>query len=93
MGFDARKVSVTTTATKIATGFDHSGGTSNASGVLVKNTHASATVYLGGATVTTDEGYPLAAGEALPVGDIGDGDNLYGIVASGTADVRVLEVA
>lgn len=49
------------------------------------------TVYLGGATVTTAQGYPLAAGEAVGMLLLA-GDDLYGIVAddSGGASVRAL---
>jgi hypothetical protein len=43
------------------------------------------TIYLGGAAVTTANGYPLAAGAEF----VGVGPSaVYGIVASGTIDVR-----
>jgi hypothetical protein len=51
-------------------------------GFLIANV-GSATVYLGGSGVTTANGYPLDPGEYE--------GNLYGIVASGTNAVRVLE--
>ncbi len=62
----------------------------NRKSASLKNTGA-ATVYLGLSDVTINTGYPLAAGESLT-----DGVSLdawYGITASGTADVRVIEVS
>jgi len=47
-------------------------------------------VYLGGATVTTATGTALEKHTSpIPI-VLRDGDSLYGIVASGTADMRVL---
>ena len=47
-------------------------------------------VYLGGATVTTAAGTAVEKHTSpFPV-TLRDGDSLYGIVVSGTADVRVL---
>lgn len=58
--------------------------------LIVNN--GSQTIYLGkDNTVTTANGLPLAAGASLE--DDRTSDAWYGIVASGTADVRVLEVA
>lgn len=49
------------------------------------NNNGAATVYLGGAAVTVNNGYPVATGEDF----IADGPGaVYGIVASGTIDVR-----
>jgi hypothetical protein len=55
------------------------------------------TVYLGDSSVTASDGYPLDAGDVLMPQDIAHAslrgraeDRLYGIVASGTEDVRVL---
>src|SRR5690348_3684526 len=54
--------------------------------------NGSQTVYLGkDNTVTTANGFPLAAGEELE--DRETTDAWYGIVASGTADVRPVEVS
>lgn len=47
-------------------------------------------VYLGGATVTTATGIPVAAGQARQL--VVTGEAWYGVVATGTADVRVLSV-
>lgn len=76
--------SVTTTATRLDSA-DQSAGAS----VAVKNVGA-VTVYVGGSGVTTAAGYPLAAGEAISL-DVGKTDEVYGIVATGTCEVRVLE--
>jgi hypothetical protein len=47
-------------------------------------------VYLGGATVTTASGTAVEKHTSpFPV-TLRDGDTLYGIVTSGTADMRVL---
>lgn len=51
------------------------------------------TVYVGGPMVTTSgatKGLPLLPGDSIPID--GQGDVLYGIVATGTCDVIVLEV-
>lgn len=58
---------------------------------LISNAHASATVYLGrDNTVTSSNGVPLPAGETLTDGL--STDAWWGIMASGTGDVRVLEI-
>jgi len=58
--------------------------------LIVNN--GSVTVYLGNDnTVTTTNGIPLVAGAALEDGE--SGDAWYGVTASGSADVRVLEVS
>ena len=87
MATDARAVSVGTTATRLDTASE----TDNVRGssVAIYNNGAS-TVYVGPSDVATADGYPLAAGEHLSV-DVDDADGIYGIVASGTVEVRVLE--
>jgi hypothetical protein len=53
------------------------------------NNNSAVVVYIGTSGVTTTNGYPLAAnGNFINVDTI---SALYGIVASGTADVRVFE--
>lgn len=54
------------------------------------NTDASVTVYVGGPDVTTSTGTRLLA-QAQKAYDLGPDDALYGIVASGSVSVRVLE--
>ena len=82
-------VSVTTTATRLDTvsETDDRAGSS----IAVYNNGAS-TVYLGAAnTVTAATGYPLAAGEHYAQ-DLQDATkSLWGIVASGTVEVRTIE--
>jgi hypothetical protein len=55
--------------------------------MLVYNA-GSATVYIGGPSVTTSNGLPLAPGASIGVGARSE---LYGVAASGTHEVRVLE--
>ena len=82
----ASTTSVTTTATAIpATAL--SGRRS-----MVIHNNGTVTVFLGSSAVTTSNGLPLAAAEKQGL-DLDDGVVLYGIVASGTADVRTLEGA
>lgn len=58
--------------------------------VRIKNTHASAIVYLGkDATVTAANGYPLAVGEEL-IDEIST-DAWFAIMAAGTGAVHVIE--
>jgi hypothetical protein len=47
-------------------------------------------VYIGGATVTTATGTATEKHTSPIAITLRDGDTLYGIVASGTADMRVL---
>ncbi len=57
--------------------------------VIVYN-NGSVTVYLGGSDVTTTTGLPLPAGTPYSA-DLASAD-LYAIAASGTADIRVMEI-
>lgn len=57
--------------------------------VQVFNNAASATVYVGGGTVTTATGVPLAA-QTSQTFALMAGDDLYGIVSADTAEVRVM---
>ena len=86
MSVTAAQVSVATSATALnAVDSDDSPFNSN----LFRNKHATASVFLGPSTVTTANGFELAAGEAVSV-DLRGGEILYGIVATGTATVHVL---
>lgn len=85
----SRAVTVATTATRLDTAAQTAGGT--AQSVSIHNAGA-ATVYIGGTDVTTANGTPVAAGEHYAIGDLGQSDGIYGIVASGTVECRVLEV-
>lgn len=94
MAVSSRAVSVATTATRLDTSTE-TGGQRGSSIAIYNN--GSATIYLGGSTVTTATGTPVAAGTWGPgielEGGAGDvqHEGLYGIVASGTVEARVLE--
>jgi hypothetical protein len=87
MAVSASRVTVGTTATLLSVG---TGATYASSGrsVGVRNPGPS-TVMLGGTTVTASTGYELRSGESMTI-DIGSGEGLYGIVATGTQTVDVL---
>jgi hypothetical protein len=56
----------------------------------VKNNGAQ-TVFLGGQGVTSANGYPLAAGEAMSLDLSSSGsEDVYGVVVSGTCELRTL---
>jgi hypothetical protein len=76
------QVVVTTTATVIvpATNFDQTANVHNLGG---------GAIYLGGANVTTANGYKFDNGDKLTV-TVGDHEALYAITASGTQTVAVL---
>lgn len=88
MAVTVAPVTVATTPTAIHTpaGDDASGAE-----VVVKNTGGQ-DVFLGPSTVTTANGFPLAAGATSPTLTLSVGEALYGIVAATTATVRVLAV-
>lgn len=88
MAINVRAVSVATTATRLDTAAETD--TQPGSAVAVYN-NGSATVYLGDSDVTTATGFPLAAGSSMAFEFDVSKDALYGIVASGTVAVRVLE--
>jgi len=84
--FKTTQVTVTNTATALPTD-----NLDDRKAVSVRNWSNSITVFVGGADVTTANGYPLQAYESLPF-NMSQGADLYGITASGTADCRVIEV-
>lgn len=86
---DGRAVSVGTSATRLDTA-DDTGDRQAGESLLVYN-NSSVTIYIGGAGVTTSTGMPVAANSYGPGMDLQTGDALYGIVASGTAEMRVFE--
>lgn len=88
MAVSGSRVTVTNAATQLTpVDADGIGGMS----LGVKNTDASLTVYLGGASVTSATGYPLGPGEVANI-DLRNDEPLYGITASGSAVVGVLVV-
>ena len=80
-------VSVTTAATALNDSLD---GGKDGSSVSVQNPTGGATVYIGGAGVTTASyGFLLAAGATFSA-ELNQGEALFGIVASSTQSVAVL---
>lgn len=61
--------------------------------IVVYNNSASTTVFIGGSDVTAAEGMPVPAGTYSPSIDAGPRMIVYGIVASGSADVRTIELS
>lgn len=91
MAVDNNAISVTTTATPLdtATETDRAAGSS----VLVYN-DGSVTVYVGGGGVTASgakKGVPVLAASYGPSFFLDPNERLYGIVASGTCSVIVVE--
>ena len=84
MPIKSQSVSVATTATKLNLPDDPNLGLS----VALYNAGA-ATVFVGGSGVTTSNGFPLAAAGTLSI-DLAAGEEIYGIVATGTVAVSVL---
>jgi len=62
---------------------------SNRKSITLKN-NGSNTIFLGHSGVTTTNGYPLKINESLDI-DLDDATTLYGIVATGSEDLRILE--
>lgn len=84
--FLSTKVSVTTTATALPTT-----ALTHRRGLLVYN-NSSVSLYIGDSTVDTN-GFIIPASSYSPPFDAGDQMTLYGVVATGTADVRVIEMS
>ena len=59
---------------------------------LFLRNNGTATIFLGDDAVTTTDGYPLKPNESLPM-NIEDDLDVYGIVASGTQNLRIFEGA
>lgn len=89
MAVASTAVTVATTATLIASGGSGAGRTAGTT-VAVKPAVSGTgdTVFLGGSDVTTANGFPLGGGMSYA---LNDDEDLYGIVASGTVAVRVME--
>jgi hypothetical protein len=69
---------ITTTSQLVVSGIT---GTANyPSSAILKNATGGATIFLGGKTVTTANGFPLAGGESLAVDLVNE--ELYGVAAS-----------
>jgi hypothetical protein len=86
MAVQASVVTVLTTPTLIASGL----GCTLQDRRTVLLTGASAALFIGGTEVTTAAGFPMADAAAQIALELGPGDSVFGIVATGSATVRVL---
>ena len=64
----------------------------NRRAIVIYNNSA-VTIYIGGSDVTTSNGMPVPANSYSPILDAGYNMVMYGIAASGSNNVRVLEVS
>lgn len=87
MAVKSRTVNVGTTATPLSSSDD---SRADSWFEVLNPTGSAATIYVGGADVTTANGRPVAAGQAQEM-PVHRGDRVHAIVASGTVDVSVLE--
>lgn len=65
----------------------------NRRAIIIFNNDPTATLYIGGSTVTTANGMPVLAQSYSPILDAGVSMIVYGIVESGAINVRVLEAS
>ncbi|GAB6066016.1 hypothetical protein JCM9492_11080 [Aquifex pyrophilus] len=77
---DARKISVSTTPVEISL---------SGKGVILYN-DGSGKVFVGGASVSVDTGYPIEAGSGLFL-ELREGARIY-VVSDSGASLRILEV-
>jgi len=77
------KFTLSTTAELIASG----GSAQNPKTVLIRS--PSATIFVGGPTVTAADGFPVGVNDTLSL-DLRSGDDLYAIASAGTPTVNVL---
>lgn len=57
---------------------------------MARNRHATLSLFVGGADVTASTGFEVLPSETF-VADLGSGDGVYGITASGTVPVHVFQ--
>jgi hypothetical protein len=81
-------VSVTTSPTALRVG---AGDATNRRSLLIQN-RGTQPIFVGGATVSTLTGIEIEIGTSMNV-PLGEAQTLYGVAASGTHDVRVMEVS
>lgn len=86
MAVEAARVAVSTTAAKLTTSTLVYSGVKQA--VLVQ-APAAATLFVGGPAVTAAAGFPINAGTSVSI-DLTYGEELFGILASGTGSAAVL---
>lgn len=68
------------------------GGLFNRRSLIIYNNSA-ITIYIGGSDVSSSTGLPIPTASYSPVMDVGYNMKVYGVTASSTADIRVLELA
>lgn len=90
MAVVGKSVSVADTPTRLDSTSSGAADPTLGSSILVRN-RGGASVFLGAGDVTTALGFELLPDESLPV-DLGRGESLYGVCASGTVTCHVLEV-
>jgi hypothetical protein len=86
-----KRVTVTTAATKLNSSSSGSTDPTIGSSLSIRNRHASASVDVGASGVVSGAGFELLAGESITM-DVGRGEDVYAICASGTVICHVLEV-
>lgn len=82
-----------TTVTSSLTTLPGYGVLDNRRAVQVYNNDASATLYIGGSDVTTTNGIPVPAQSFSTIIDAGETMILYGVVSTGSINVRVIEIS
>lgn len=91
MSIRATSVTVSTTATLLLTGTDTDGNTRYRD-AIVKVPSGGATIYVGAADVTSEEGFPVAGGESLRLSEVPADAMPYAVVESDTQAVSVLQL-
>jgi hypothetical protein len=81
-------VTVSTTATPLGTG---TGGAANAGLMVQAPSTNTASIFVGDSSVTTSTGIELEPGKGITL-PLQDESAVYGIVASGTQNLRVLKL-
>jgi len=66
-----------------------SGHSDSPQGVVILNSDASITVYIGGEDVDTTDGFPIAAGASVSL-DLIVGEAIWAVAASGTPNINML---
>lgn len=86
MAIRSTRVTVGTTATRLSS----SPNDNRADASVTVQAPDGATLYVGGADVTAATGFPVAAGTTIS-GELQHGEDLYGVLASGSGTTYVFE--
>lgn len=86
MAINAAQVPVSTTATRL----NSDPHDSRSDSAIAITAPAAAVLYLGRAGVSTATGFPLPAGTTISL-DLQSSEDVYGVLATGTGTVSVLE--